>query len=115
MGVMVNDFMRTSQPDIYAGGDLIEVTNTLTGNRLRSCMWPDAMQQGMYAALAMAGQPKPYPGPAVIVSSAFFGLKFAQAGVLEGDIQMSPKRGLFPSYSPKTGYFTGISGIWQAA
>lgn len=82
-GIPVNEYMQTNQPHIYAGGDLIQVTDLLTGNALRSCMWPDAMQQGMYAALVMAGQPKPYPGAAIIISSAFFGLKFAQAGLLE--------------------------------
>lgn len=83
-GVIINEYMQTSQPSVYAGGDLIQVIDTLTGMPIRSCMWPDAMQQGMHAAQAMADHPKPYPGAAIIVSSAFFGLKFAQAG-LEGD------------------------------
>lgn len=81
-GVIVDSYLRTNRPDIYAAGDLIEITDSFTGNQMRSCMWPDAMQQGMFAACAMTGQPKPYPGAAVIVSSAFFGLKFAQAGRL---------------------------------
>lgn len=83
-GVQVNCHLQTSAPDIYAGGDLIEITDLLTGNKMRSCMWPDAMQQGRYAALAMVGQPKSYPGASVIVSSAFFGLKFAQGGLISG-------------------------------
>lgn len=107
-GVLVDEFMQTSQPGIYAAGDLIEVTDTLTGNRLRSCMWPDAMQQGMYAAQAMAGQPKPYAGPAIIVSSAFFGLKFAQAGVLSDSLKIAKKQGFFHAISQKEGVLQGF-------
>jgi NAD(P)H-nitrite reductase large subunit len=108
-GVLVDSYLCTSQAGIYAGGDLIEVTDTLTGNRLRSSMWPDAMQQGMYAAMAMAGQPKPYPGPAVIVSSAFFGLKFAQAGLLyEGEVKMAQNQGYFHYIAQKQGILQGF-------
>lgn len=81
-GVQVNQHLQTAIADIYAAGDLIAITDLLTGTTMRSCMWPDAMQQGMYAAMAMAGQPKAYQGASVIISSAFFGLKFAQAGML---------------------------------
>lgn len=108
-GVLVDSQMQTSQAGIYAAGDLIQITDSLTGNRLRSCMWPDAMQQGMYAAMAMAGQPKPYPGPAVIVSSAFFGLKFAQAGLLyEGEVKMAQKQGYFHYIAQKQGILHGF-------
>lgn len=107
-GVVVDAFMRTSQPDIYAAGDLIEVTDTLTGNRLRSCMWPDAMQQGMHAALAMVGQPKSYPGPAIIVSSAFFGLKFAHAGIVQEPLKIATKQDFFHAINQNEGILQGF-------
>jgi NAD(P)H-nitrite reductase large subunit len=80
-GVLVNEYMATSIPNIYAAGDLIQIQDRLSGVTMRSCMWPDAMQQGLCAAHAMAGQPKAYYGPSIIMSSAFFDLKFAQAGL----------------------------------
>lgn len=83
-GVVVNDYMQTSQGYIYAAGDLISIVDMLSGNRMASCTWPDAMQQGRYAAYGMAGQPKAYPGAAIITSSAFFGLKFYSCGPKEG-------------------------------
>lgn len=82
-GVIVNDYMQTSQEHMYAAGDIISIVDTLSGNRMASCTWPDAMQQGRYAAYAMAGQAKPYPGTAIITSSAFFGIKFYSAGPQE--------------------------------
>ncbi len=71
-------------------------------------MWPDAMQQGIYAACAMTGQPKPYPGAAVIVSSAFFGLKFAQAGRL-ADPQRASGLDYYHENKPKGGVLQGFA------
>ena len=82
-GVLVNEYMATSIPNIYAAGDLIQIQDRLSGITMRSCMWPDAMQQGLCAAQAMAGQPKAYYGPSIIMRSAFFDLKFARRVSLE--------------------------------
>ena len=81
-GIVTNEYMQTSIPDIYAGGDVALVTSQITGERVQSCIWPDAMHQGLIAAHAMAGKPKPYPGALIMTSSAFFGLKFASCGAV---------------------------------
>lgn len=82
-GIVVDAHLKTNQAHIYAGGDLISVTDRLTGKKMRSCLWPDAMQQGMHAGMAMAGFAKPYVGPTIITSTAFFGIKYARAGLLD--------------------------------
>jgi NAD(P)H-nitrite reductase large subunit len=79
-GIEVDAYLQTSQPDIFAAGDVIVTIDQLTGNNIASCTWPDAMQQGMYAALAMTGNHKPYNGASIITSSAFFDLKFFNCG-----------------------------------
>lgn len=79
-GVTVDQYLNSSNEHIYAAGDMISIVDQLSGRRMASCTWPDAMQQGRYAAMAMAGQPKSYPGAAIIASSAFFGLKFYSCG-----------------------------------
>ena len=79
-GVKVNEFMQTSVPNIYAGGDCATVRDQLTGGKVRSCLWPDAMQQGMHAAFAMTNQPKPYSGVCIISSSRFFDTVFVSCG-----------------------------------
>ncbi len=80
-GVIVDAHLQTSVEGVYAGGDLIAITNTLTGQTNLSCTWPDAMMQGMCAAqAAFGGAGQPYKGAPIIVNSAFFGLNFAQAG-----------------------------------
>jgi nitrite reductase (NADH) large subunit len=77
---VVNEYMQTSMPAIYAAGDCCMVYDQLTKWVQPNALWPDAMQQGMCAAYSMAGVPKKYPGSVSIASSSFFGLKVAIAG-----------------------------------
>lgn len=79
-GLVVNEYLQTSNQYIYAAGDIISTVDQISGRVMASCTWPDAMQQGRCAAFAMAGQPKQYPGASIITSSAFFGLKFYSCG-----------------------------------
>lgn len=78
-GIIVNQFMQTSVAHIYAAGDVALVSDQITQDRIVSRTWPDAMAQGMTAAHAIAGVPKPYPGVVMSLNSAFFGLKFASS------------------------------------
>ncbi|MDR3550486.1 MAG: FAD-dependent oxidoreductase [Candidatus Babeliales bacterium] len=79
-GIETNDYMQTSIADIYAAGDIALVKDQLTGTIVPSRMWPDAMLQGLVAASSMAGHPRIYPGIASVISSSFFGIKFAACG-----------------------------------
>lgn len=79
-GIVVNDYMQTSDPSIFAGGDCALIKNQLSGELMLNCSWPEAMQQGMVAAHGMAGALKHYSGACVVTSSSFFGVKFATCG-----------------------------------
>ncbi|MDR3631997.1 MAG: FAD-dependent oxidoreductase [Desulfocapsaceae bacterium] len=48
-GVMVNAFMQTSDPDIYAAGDCVEVENLITGRKVLAPMGDLANLQGRVA------------------------------------------------------------------
>ncbi len=42
-GIIVDDHMRTSKPDIYAaGGDVVETVNAITGHRTIAPIRPDS-------------------------------------------------------------------------
>ncbi len=84
-GIEVNQYLQTSDPHIYAAGDVIATIDQISGDQLASCTWPDAMQQGMYAAMAITGNNKPYRGALIISSSAFFGTKFFNCGPNEAN------------------------------
>jgi nitrite reductase (NADH) large subunit len=78
--ILVNEHMRTSNPYIWAAGDVCAIPDQQTGIIQRSVLWPDAMMQGAHAAYSMTGNPKSYPGLMAISSSSFFGQRFASYG-----------------------------------
>lgn len=78
--VVVNEYLQSSDSSIFAAGDVAQVTHKITGQKIKSCLWPDALQQGIIAANNMAGFSKKYDGIIPIISSAFFGVKFFVCG-----------------------------------
>lgn len=59
-GILVNEFLQTSDPDIYAAGDAAQVYDPLTGRSTLDSLWNPAREQGYAAGLNMAGGSKPY-------------------------------------------------------
>jgi NAD(P)H-nitrite reductase large subunit len=54
-GITVNDCMQTSDPNIYAAGDVTESTDFCTGKPIVNAIQPNAADQAMIAATNMAG------------------------------------------------------------
>ena len=62
-GIAVNDFMGTSDPDIYAAGDCVEVTNRLTGKKMLAPYGDLANLEGRVAGEnAVLGDAVRFPG-----------------------------------------------------
>ena len=59
-GIVVDEFGRSSDPDIFAAGDAVAGFNPLLGRRLRLESWQNAQNQAIAAAKAMAGAPVPH-------------------------------------------------------
>ncbi|MBT2391742.1 FAD-dependent oxidoreductase [Streptomyces sp. ISL-1] len=59
-GVAVDGSLRTSDPDIYAAGDVAAAHHPLLGARLRVEHWANALNGGPAAARAMLGQDVSY-------------------------------------------------------
>ncbi|MEU5992662.1 FAD-dependent oxidoreductase [Spirillospora sp. NPDC047418] len=55
-GVLVDQSLRTSDPDIFAAGDVANAYNPLLGRRIRVEHWANALHGGPAAARAMLGQ-----------------------------------------------------------
>lgn len=80
--ILVDLTLRTSDPAIFAAGDVVAVPHILTKKPTPSAAWPDAMIQGMHAAHTMVGIEKPYAGLMPLISSRFFETGFVSAGTL---------------------------------
>ena len=59
-GIIVNDFLQTSDPDIYAAGDVANFYNVGLGKRTRAEHEDNANVMGMTAGLNMSGSETPY-------------------------------------------------------
>lgn len=61
-GIVVNEYMQTSDPDIYAGGDCTEATNRLSGNKMYIPMGSLANRHGRVIAEHISGNNQPFKG-----------------------------------------------------
>lgn len=54
-GILVNDQMQTSHPDVYAAGDVTESIDFSTGERIVNAIQPNAAEQARIAGISMTG------------------------------------------------------------
>src|SRR6266496_1242080 len=59
-GVLTDEALRTSDPDIFAAGDVANSFHPLLGRRVRVEHWANALNGGPAAARSMLGQPVTY-------------------------------------------------------
>ncbi len=59
-GIVVSESLQTSDPHVYACGDVANWFNPLIGSRMRVEHWENARQSGMAAARSMLGQQVSY-------------------------------------------------------
>jgi NADPH-dependent 2,4-dienoyl-CoA reductase/sulfur reductase-like enzyme len=60
-GILVNEYLQTSDPHIYAAGDVAQIYDPLSGRSVTDNLWYPGRKQGRTAALNMAGQAQAYP------------------------------------------------------
>ncbi|WP_051261228.1 NAD(P)/FAD-dependent oxidoreductase [Desulfovibrio inopinatus] len=84
-GILVNDHMLTSVPDIYAAGDVAQAIDFLTGKAVVMPIWPSAYNQGFIAGRNMAGGEVSCQGELSMNSISYFGLPTMSVGIATPD------------------------------
>jgi len=59
-GILVNEYLQTSHPDVFAAGDVANYQDLLFGKRRRLEHWDNAVSQGQYCAGSLMGDKTPF-------------------------------------------------------
>jgi 3-phenylpropionate/trans-cinnamate dioxygenase ferredoxin reductase subunit len=86
-GITVDESFRTSDPAIYAIGDVANAQNTALGTRLRVEHWDNAIKQGEAVAKVMLGQPVTYDWQPYFYTDQFdLGMEYVGRGGPDNDV-----------------------------
>ncbi len=83
-GILVDEYLHTSKPGIYAAGDVAQGRDFSTGNRMVHAIQPVAADQGRCAAMNMAIHPTAYPGGLAMNVLDTLGLVSCSFGAWDG-------------------------------
>ena len=112
-GIRVNDQLQTSDPDIYAVGDAIEVTDFVSGNPTQIPLAGPANRQGRIAADNIFGRPSTYRGTQGTAILGLFGKTAAMTGASEKALQRAgrPYRTVVIHPTSHAGYYPGAESM----
>jgi NADPH-dependent 2,4-dienoyl-CoA reductase/sulfur reductase-like enzyme/rhodanese-related sulfurtransferase len=81
--IQVNEYMQTSDPDIYAGGDCVENTQRITGKKIYAPLGSTANKHGRCIADHIAGRGTRFPGVLGTAICKVFDYTIARTGLSE--------------------------------
>jgi len=86
-GLSVNALLQTSDPEIYAGGDLIEYRSHVTGRPMLGQLRPNAVIAGRVIAKNLLGYGVEFPPLINGFCTKFFDKSIAAAGITESEAE----------------------------
>lgn len=83
-GLVVGTDLQTTLPDVYAAGDLVQITDALDGSKRPLALWPIAVQHGKIAGMHMVGDPQaePFVDAFAVNAVDFFEVSLLTAGLI---------------------------------
>jgi NAD(P)H-nitrite reductase large subunit len=120
-GIVVNGYLETKYPDVYAAGDCVEITDPHPGRRATEPVWYTGRMMGEVLGATLAGKRTPYhPGP-WFNSAKFFDIEYQTYGEVRptpGHDQAQwfgempgPNRFVTIAYNPDNHLFQGINAF----
>lgn len=103
-GVIVDEYLRTNVPDVFAAGDIAMFFDPVFRKHRRIEHWDNAVRQARHAARAMLGEKKPFRAVSYFFSDVF-DYTFNFLGEVEGDeeqiVRGEPGEGSFSVFYVK--------------
>ena len=110
-GVVVNEFMQSSDPDIYVVGDMAEITNRITGDKTRIPLAGPANRQGRIAGDNVCGGKKKYTGSIGSSVVKVFDKTFAMTGLTEKQAKNLDAASVTVHPNHHAGYYPGAKQL----
>jgi NADPH-dependent 2,4-dienoyl-CoA reductase/sulfur reductase-like enzyme len=112
-GIRINEFLQTSDPDIFAVGDAVETTDFVTGEGTQVPLAGPANRQGRIAADNVFGRKSRYRGTQGTAILGFFDHTAAMTGASEKTLQRLGKayRKVYVHPTHHAGYYPGAEGM----
>lgn len=112
-GVVTNEYMQTSDPDIYAVGDMVETKNLVSGKPFRIPLAGPANRQGRIAGANAVGASMRYAGALGTSVLKVFDVQIASTGL---NTRSATEAGLdfessLTQHSNHVGYYPGAAAI----
>ncbi len=116
-GIIVDSFMQTSVPDVYASGDVAETYDFVLNQNRTLPLWPLAVLEGKIAGYNMAGKKQEYSGGTNMSSLKYFGIPIVSIGManpkpdpaLEIQLREDPAKGTYKKLVMKDGVIVGMT------
>jgi len=103
--ILVNEYLETSVPGVYAAGDCAQMWNPWTQSYTLDVLWPTAVAAGRTAGRNLAGQHEAYARSTPFNACLLFGMHVAAIGQL-GNLRDEPEAEVIQLLS------RGSSEIW---
>jgi len=81
-GIIVDDFMQTNVPNVFASGDVAETFDYIANQNRVLPLWPLAVLEGKVAGYNMTGKKTSYMGGTNMSALKYFGLPIVSVGVV---------------------------------
>lgn len=107
-GIVTDEGMRTSLPDIYAAGDCTESSDIASGKRRILALLPNAYRQGYCAGENMAGGDARFGDAMPLNAIGFFGSHILTAGAYEGESFITGEGDTYRRFFVKDGVLKGF-------
>jgi len=86
-GILVDEHLRTSDPAVYAAGDVANAYNSALGDRLRVEHWDNAIRQGELAGRTVLGRDEAYDWQPYFYTDQFdLGMEYVGRGSASDDV-----------------------------
>ncbi len=112
-GIVVNEHMQTSDPDVYAVGDVVEVADFVTGRPVQIPLAGPANRQGRIAADHLFGRDSRFRGTQGTAVVGVMGLTAAMTGQSEKQLVRDGTRyeKIYIHPSDHAGYYPGAEAM----